>query len=561
MAWDLWSSSYDQDVQDGTCSEHTGWQCDTYFGSGYDVIEEDALNEKSCIDVLRILIRKEDAEIEELGKELLSLQSELACAQHEKWPELCFSALTEKINWLDVSIRNLKNHHADDRGTRPLLHYKPAEPLHEIMKAALQRDYSQDACGQELIAKDSVEGPNLRAISCASGHSDGMELSYTSNLEVSGNDEVIKVSDQVPNSSFSKDMENAPKEAEVVPERNAIVEYDSAYAPRVAAAIKCSEMRLGSMMSDSQQSKSGNDGNSDLDQKPCDFASESEGRLCSKELILLDEDSDIFKPLQMVCPQQLCLPNKESEGRLCEDSDIFKPLQMVCPQQLCLPNKELSFLKGDNDENPPKAMSMKKESLIPSKQQTMIIPYSRSRLKGEEKSPARGRRSETYVNPSKSNMSSPSKQQNQWKRKPDLDSLSDRKPRNSPIKLRPKASTISTSRGQQKPSNSIICVNQGRSNKSLVGKITETELQPGQDETGECAIVPFDSNFSALQKKRKVEAQTSVLQPDRDKLKDLKLADLRLIAKQNSVRGYYKLKKADLVELLKERLSSRRILH
>ncbi|KAI9120453.1 hypothetical protein K1719_007486 [Acacia pycnantha] len=535
MAWDLWSSSYDQvsDVQDGICSEHTGWQCDFYFGSGYDVIEEDALNEKSCIEVLRILIRKEDTEIEELGKELLSLQSELACAQHEKWPELCFSALTEKINWLDVSIRNLKNHHAGDSGTRPLLHYKPAEPLHEIMKAALQRDYSQDACGQELIAKDSVEGSNLRAISCASGHSDGMELSYTSNLQVSGNEEdgrqlVIKDPDQVPNSSFSEDMENAPKEAKVVPERNAIIEYDSAYASRVAAAIRCKQMRLGSMMSDSQQSKIGNDGNSDLDQKPCDFASESEGRLCSKELIVLDEDTD-----------------------------IFKPLQMVYPQQLCLLDKELSFLKGDNDENPPKAMSMKNESLIPSKQQTKVIPYSRSRLKGEEKSPACGRKSETYANPSKSNMSPPSKQQNQWKRKPALDSLSDRKQSDSPIKLRPKASTISTSRGRQKPSTSVICVNQGRSNKSLVGKITETEVQPSQDETGEYALVPFDSKFSELQKKRKVEAQTSVLQPDKDKLKDLKLADLRTIAKQNSVRGYYKLNKAALVERLKERLSSR----
>jgi len=43
-----------------------------------DVIEEDALNEKSCIQVLRILITKADTEIDELEQDLVSLQSQLA---------------------------------------------------------------------------------------------------------------------------------------------------------------------------------------------------------------------------------------------------------------------------------------------------------------------------------------------------------------------------------------------------------------------------------------------------------------------------------------------------
>ncbi|XLR54877.1 hypothetical protein HN51_022996 [Arachis hypogaea] len=61
------------------------------------------------------------------------LQNELACAEHEKWPEICCSALTERINWLDVAISALKKDHADEIETGLLLHCKPAETLNEIV--------------------------------------------------------------------------------------------------------------------------------------------------------------------------------------------------------------------------------------------------------------------------------------------------------------------------------------------------------------------------------------------------------------------------------------------
>lgn len=365
----------------------------------------------------------------------------------------------------------------------------------------------------------------MRAISCASGHSDGMKLSDASNLQVSGNEEdirqlVTKDTGQVPDLSFCKCLENAPKEAEIVQERNAIVEYDSTYASTVAADTRGREKCLGSILSDSQQSKSGN---SDLDQKPSDFASESERRACKKEINVLDEDLD-----------------------------CMKPLQVVYPQESFLPDNELSSSKGDNDRNPPQAMNTKNASLVPEKLQTKIIPYSRSRLTDEERSQARGRKSETYANLTKSSMSLPSNQKHQWKRKPDF-AFSDREQSDSPIKLRPKSSTILISGGQQKSSTSIISIDEVRSNKPLVRKIAQREVQPSQHETGENAIVPYDSEFSELQKKREVDAQTSVLQLD--KLKDLKMNDLRAIAKQHNVKRYYKLTKAALVELLRERLS------
>lgn len=115
----------------------------SFLSKNLDVIEEDALNEECCVQVLRTLNTKADAEIEELEKDLLSLQNELAWAQDENWREICSSALTERINWLDVAVSKLKSGCADDTETQLQLHSKPAETLQEIVKA-LQRGHCQE---------------------------------------------------------------------------------------------------------------------------------------------------------------------------------------------------------------------------------------------------------------------------------------------------------------------------------------------------------------------------------------------------------------------------------
>ncbi|KAK1576217.1 hypothetical protein Q3G72_011960 [Acer saccharum] len=121
--------------QDSSCYAQPGWHCDFYFGYGCDVIEEDALNEKYCIQVLRILITKTDTEINELEKDLVSLQSELAWAEYEEWPDICCNALRKKIDSLHISVRNLKNKDKNNMGIH--LSIKPAESLHEIINALL----------------------------------------------------------------------------------------------------------------------------------------------------------------------------------------------------------------------------------------------------------------------------------------------------------------------------------------------------------------------------------------------------------------------------------------
>jgi hypothetical protein len=125
-----------------------------------DVIEEDALNEKSCIQVSRILITKADTEIDELEQDLVSLQSQLAWAEHEEWPELCCKALTEKINCLDISLRSLKNTDENDIEVQLLMHKEPAERVHGIVRVLLtnyfQEKMSRCESGNFLITFPSI---------------------------------------------------------------------------------------------------------------------------------------------------------------------------------------------------------------------------------------------------------------------------------------------------------------------------------------------------------------------------------------------------------------------
>ncbi|RVX09748.1 hypothetical protein CK203_012439 [Vitis vinifera] len=139
MDWDLWGPSCSQVAPESSYPMHPGWQCDFYFGYGLDVIEEDALNEKSCVQVLRVLISKADTEIEELEKDLVILQSELAWAENREWSEICSTSLREKINCLDISIQSLKNENERDINVHLLMRREPAERIHEIIKVLLRR--------------------------------------------------------------------------------------------------------------------------------------------------------------------------------------------------------------------------------------------------------------------------------------------------------------------------------------------------------------------------------------------------------------------------------------
>ncbi|OWM67265.1 hypothetical protein CDL15_Pgr000717 [Punica granatum] len=112
-------------------------QSDFYAGFGVDLIEENVQNEMSCVQVLRILIAKADAEIDELEKCLVSLQCELAGEEHEEWYDVCCDTLKEKIDFVNKSLRSLRSN-AGDCASDPLsMHREPAEKTHEILKRLL----------------------------------------------------------------------------------------------------------------------------------------------------------------------------------------------------------------------------------------------------------------------------------------------------------------------------------------------------------------------------------------------------------------------------------------
>lgn len=149
MDGDLWDWPYDQgfsfsDVDESSYNLESGWQADFYFGNGKDVIEENAMNEKYCVQVLKILIRKADADIDDLEENLMLLQCDLAWTESRNQFEACCTALREKIDILDHSMNSWRQSDKINTNDQSPLHRQPAEKLCEILKPFLGDGREQD---------------------------------------------------------------------------------------------------------------------------------------------------------------------------------------------------------------------------------------------------------------------------------------------------------------------------------------------------------------------------------------------------------------------------------
>ncbi|GAB2267185.1 hypothetical protein Dimus_002169 [Dionaea muscipula] len=127
-----------------------GWQYDFHFGIGLDTIEEDAINEKCRLQVLRILTTKADAEIIELEDNLAILQSQLKWAEHGKFDELyeiwC-ATFRDEIDLLDSDIHSLRNEKVlQETGSNAVLvlHREPALRIYDIISTLLRREFPKD---------------------------------------------------------------------------------------------------------------------------------------------------------------------------------------------------------------------------------------------------------------------------------------------------------------------------------------------------------------------------------------------------------------------------------
>ncbi|XP_022966245.1 uncharacterized protein LOC111465964 [Cucurbita maxima] len=162
MDGDLWDWPYDQgfsysDAGESSYSVESGWQADFYFGYGRDVIEENAMNEKYCVQVLKILIRKAASEIDDLEEDLVLLQCGLAWTESRNQFEACCNALREKIDVLHNSIKSWRRSDKINTVNQLPLHTQPAEKLFEILKPFLGEGREQDD-GQDQHATLSSQG-------------------------------------------------------------------------------------------------------------------------------------------------------------------------------------------------------------------------------------------------------------------------------------------------------------------------------------------------------------------------------------------------------------------
>ncbi|XP_059646264.1 uncharacterized protein LOC132291428 isoform X5 [Cornus florida] len=190
----LWDSSWDQDmIEESSYYMGQGWQCDFYFGYGHDMIEENALNEKLCVQVLRMLITKADSEINELEEDLVILQNQLAWAD-EEWSKICCATLTEKIDCLVTSIQSLKNENGqdmDDFGVALPMHREPAERVHEIVKALLRNYFQQK---DEQPAKTILQNSHSDIEKLVIDHSCKEQNLRNPDLKISGEEAIERSS-------------------------------------------------------------------------------------------------------------------------------------------------------------------------------------------------------------------------------------------------------------------------------------------------------------------------------------------------------------------------------
>ncbi|XP_039686181.1 uncharacterized protein [Medicago truncatula] len=475
-----------------------------YFHCGYDEIEEHALNVESCVQVLRILNTKADVEIEKLENDLLCLENDLACIEHENWPEICCSALTKRIDQLDAAVTTLKSDHTDYVAMQVLLHSKPAETLHEIMKALLE-DHRQDSHGKHLdenILNVTEHAPDNGIIREGGGedfktseNSQSSELLFE--LHVKGSDDPEK-----PEEFLAISLVRSP-DAGVV-----------GYVPYRSEKMVLSD----TLDEDVRQSQFAT---TDTCDQSLNLVLPKEENVCSDDYRLANiEGMNMYSHSRFGIGQQ-----EESEN-----SDLANNLHDFVP-------KTARRAYGEEYNAAPD------EDLVPLQ---TVYPLNFCFSDTE---------SEFDVNFSKSFEHFPSKLKAREKKKPEFEACLAREPLNSPTSVIPSTSMNVSTKRQRKPETwtayTVL-------NEPTNSKITWRAMQPGQDEIDggitNSDRVPTDN---ASQYNGKELSLVDYHNERSQTLMKETLVVLKSMAKKHKIKGYYKLNKADLVEELVKQFSSR----
>ncbi|KAI4330521.1 hypothetical protein MLD38_028804 [Melastoma candidum] len=143
MVLDLWGPPCTEDANESGDNMLPVWQCGAFPVDGVDSLEEDAVNETCCVQVLKLLLSQADEEIGELENYLQSLQSELKWAEIEEWSDIFVSALQEKIDHLNISVKSMKSAIQEDDKSYLGLSREPAEDMYEVLKKLLAGIYER----------------------------------------------------------------------------------------------------------------------------------------------------------------------------------------------------------------------------------------------------------------------------------------------------------------------------------------------------------------------------------------------------------------------------------
>jgi hypothetical protein len=235
--------------------------------------------------------------------------------------------------------------------------------------------------------------------------------------------------------------------------------------------------------------------------------------------------------------------------------------------------------------------------------QTENALCTRLQLTDKEEPQAQDLKSKLSVNFSMSRKRIPLKMKAQGNKKPEFEACSARGPLS--LEVIPSTSNIVSTKRQRKPktctagtlinehevegnsivpsdSDNVLTKRQRKSktsagmilNEPINSKSKKRALQPGQHGTDGKAVVLYDSKFSELQKKRQVPENSNRVPLDNgsqyngslalvpitsmkttESLMKVTMPKLREMAKNLEMKGFYKDKKADLVEKLLKQLS------
>ncbi|XP_006351400.2 uncharacterized protein [Solanum tuberosum] len=168
MDLSLWDPPENQVYTDE--SSYPSWEYNLYFDPRLDVIEADALNKKSCLQVLEIQANKADSEIGELEDDKLMIQRQLACEDN-----MGFAAL----NNLESMLKPLKNENQQLAGTTLAERHAAQQATKEYSSKstvngvkAVQINDPSGMKGQEVVHAGTVrtiEGTRLRLLNSIRG--------------------------------------------------------------------------------------------------------------------------------------------------------------------------------------------------------------------------------------------------------------------------------------------------------------------------------------------------------------------------------------------------------